>query len=166
MTQTKKIYFAHGKESGPQGRKILRLSEVAKKMGFETESPSYEGMNEPEERIKKLLNLYEPRDTIILVGSSMGAYVSTVASRHIKPDGLFLLAPAFYIDSYPEKIPEPEARQIEIVHGWKDDLISPKNIFHYAEQFGIKLHMLDSNHRLSDCVEDIAEIFKNFLKKF
>jgi alpha-beta hydrolase superfamily lysophospholipase len=39
-------------------------------------------------------------DEIVLMGSSMGAYVATVAAETIKPSGLFLLAPAFYLPGY------------------------------------------------------------------
>ena len=38
-----------------------------------------------------------PHERLILVGSSMGGYVSTVASVSLKPAGLFLMAPAFYM---------------------------------------------------------------------
>ena len=41
-----KSFFAHGKESGPWGSKILHLAEGAKKMGLEVESPDYRDLLE------------------------------------------------------------------------------------------------------------------------
>ncbi|MCB1179538.1 MAG: alpha/beta hydrolase, partial [Leptospiraceae bacterium] len=106
-----KIYFAHGKESGPMGSKIQAMMEVGKSLGFECESPSYEGMDNPDDRVKKLIKLKPEGNPLILIGSSMGSYISTIASKEIKPDGLFLLAPAFYIPEYPEQTPIPVAKK-------------------------------------------------------
>lgn len=162
----KTIYFAHGKESGPLGTKILGMMEVAKSLGYYTESPSYEGLDNPNDRVKKLLDLKPTGSPLILVGSSMGSYISTIASRYIKPDGLFLLAPAFYIEKYPEQAPKPIATHVEIIHGYNDEIIPAQNIFNYANQYKICLHLLDADHRLSSVLEQIKILFKSFLERF
>ena len=60
-------------------------------------------MDDPELRVKKLLSHeLSAHDQLFLVGSSMGGYVSTVASEALSAKGhdvkgLFLLAPAFYL---------------------------------------------------------------------
>jgi Uncharacterised protein family (UPF0227). len=76
-----KVVFSHGKESGPWGTKIKRLSEIAKKKGFEIDSLDYRAYSNPDDRANQLLNyLKGEKKDFILVGSSMGGYVSLVAS--------------------------------------------------------------------------------------
>ena len=68
-----KVYFSHGKESGPWGTKIRFLADIAEEMGCQVESIDYSATQDPEERVallKETLPADEPE--IILVGSSMG----------------------------------------------------------------------------------------------
>ncbi len=111
----KVVYFAHGKESGPWGIKIIALAKIARKKRFAVESPDYSFTMDPEERVKKLfsLNPRAQRD-LVLVGSSMGGYISTVASKKLKPSGLFLLAPAFYIIE--KRVPATKSPAIRQTH--------------------------------------------------
>src|SRR5690242_244280 len=91
------VVFSHGKESGPWGTKITRLAEVAENLGFGVLSVDYTGTADPDERVRLLLGAVAPSDVrLVLVGSSMGGYVSTLASPTLLPNGLFLMAPAFY----------------------------------------------------------------------
>jgi len=64
-------------------------------------------------------------DEIVLMGSSMGAYVATVAAETIKPSGLFLLAPAFYLPGYLRTEFDPPAKYTRVIHGWRDDIVRP-----------------------------------------
>src|SRR3989338_7791560 len=91
------VYFAHGKGSGPWGTKISRLAQVAKEKGFAVESPDYSRTHDPDERVETLLKLKPLASRhLVLVGSSMGGYVSAVASSQLKVKGIFLLAPVFF----------------------------------------------------------------------
>lgn len=97
MNRDNVVYFSHGMESGPFGSKIMALAKVAEKLGFEVESPDYRSTMDADERVKMLLDLNpKANKNLVLVGSSMGGYVATVASKELKPQGLFLMAPAFY----------------------------------------------------------------------
>ena len=79
------VILSHGKESSPTGNKIVALAEVAQKHGYKTVIPDYRGMNYPDHRVEVLLEVAtELQGSFILVGSSMGAYVSLVASRKIQ----------------------------------------------------------------------------------
>lgn len=158
------IFFSHGKESGPNGRKILALADIAKNFGFRTEAPSYEGMEQGRDRIAKLISLAHNTENLILVGSSMGAYISSVASETLKPSGVFLLAPAFYIPSYDIQEPVIHSPKTEIVHGWKDELIPASAIVGYADKFQIPLHLLPSGHRLENVIPDLERLFRSFLE--
>lgn len=158
------VYFAHGKESGPWGEKITRLAEIAKSKGFHVESPDYSGMLNPEDRIEKLLSLKPSAEKhLVLVGSSMGGYVSTVASQTLKPAGLFLLAPAFFREDYEIQNPVPLADVIQIVHGWEDELIAAEDIFRYAKEHKTPLMLVVSDHRLMSAMPEIEKLFSDFL---
>ena len=93
--ETPTVFFAHGKESGPWGSKIMALADLARKRGYRVESPDYSDLMDADKRVERLLGLCGENGADVLVGSSMGGYVSTVASSVIKPKGLFLMAPAF-----------------------------------------------------------------------
>lgn len=160
------VYFAHGKDSGPWGEKITRLAEIAKLKGFHVESPDYSGMQNPEQRIEKLLSLKpSAQKYLVLVGSSMGGYVSTVASQVLKPAGLFLLAPAFFRENYEMQNPAPSAGLIQIVHGWEDQLIAADDIFRYAKEHKTRLSLFASDHRLMSAMPLIEQLFSNFLEE-
>ena len=88
------IVFSHGKESGPQGSKILAMSKVAASLGFSHQSIDYQGLDDPISRIAKCKNVVSHlADAPILVGSSMGGYVSTAVASELRVRSLFVLAP-------------------------------------------------------------------------
>jgi len=172
------VVFSHGKESGPKGRKIEALAAIARSMGAATRSVNYreypEGVahdhdrpGEPERRVAQLLATSLPEhDRLVLVGSSMGAYVSAVAAAHLKVDGLFLLAPAIAMPGYAEQQPLAPARQCAIVHGWQDELIPWERVARWASQNGSRtLHLLQGDHRLDGALPKIEPIFRFFLTK-
>jgi predicted esterase YcpF (UPF0227 family) len=93
-----KIIFSHGKESGPWGSKIKRLANTAEQYGCKVDSIDYSDILDPDLRVERLINvLQEAKEDFILVGSSMGGYVSLVASEKVAVKGMFLLAPALFM---------------------------------------------------------------------
>ena len=107
-----KIYFSHGKESGPWGTKIRYMAKLANDRSFAVESIDYGDLDDPDLRVERLLEVLrrEPElEQLVLVGSSMGAYVSTVASLSVAVRGLFLLAPALYMPGYQHQQYPPPA---------------------------------------------------------
>jgi alpha/beta superfamily hydrolase len=160
------VCFNHGKESGPWGDKISRLAEVARRCGYAADSLDYTGIMDPTVRVQKLLDSDSARaHPLVLVGSSMGSYVAAVASASLRPRGLFLLAPAFYIPEFPIQEPAPQAGSVAVVHGWNDDVIPFEHSLRYARQFKVTLHLVDSDHRLSSQLPFIESIFEAFLKQ-
>jgi len=158
------VYFAHGKESGPWGTKIKALAAIALSKGFNVESPDYSGQPDPDARVEQLLNLKLPSsDLTVLVGSSMGGYVATVASHIINPVGLFLMAPAFYLPGYKDQSPVPNAKKIVVVHGLNDDVVPVDNSIHFAQEHHTELHLLDGDHQLTDQLPKIEVLFGWFL---
>lgn len=158
------VIFSHGKESGPMGKKIVALADVARAYGFAVESPDFREMNNPEERVKHLLNIVsEMKGPFILVGSSMGGYVSLRVSREIPTVGLFLMAPAVGLPGYQVSQPVPGCKQMTIVHAWQDEIIPVKSVIDYAERHQADLHLVNSDHRLSGQIPMLEQLFDSFL---
>lgn len=156
------VYFAHGKESGPWGRKIAALAAVAERHGLRVESPDYSFTMDPDLRVQHLLDLRPAGEPLVLVGSSMGGYVSAVASRSLAPAGLFLMAPAVYMAGY-DADPSPRARLIEVVHGYRDDIVPVGNAIRLASEHRARLHLLDAEHTLVEVLPYLEHLFKLFL---
>lgn len=160
------VVFSHGKESGPWGSKIRHLAEVAERLGAIVLSPEYGDLNEADARVDRLLALSLPvHQKLVLVGSSMGGYVSIVASRRLQPDGLFLMAPAIGLPNYAEPSPEPGTPNMEIVMGWQDEVISSAQIVDYAQGHRARLHLLNADHRLNSLLFEVGRLFELFLQR-
>lgn len=160
-----KIYFAHGKESGPWGSKIKRLATIAEESGYVAESIDYSDCDDPDLRVDKLVTiLKDEADVFLLVGSSMGGYVSLVASEQVHAKGIFLLAPALFMPGYKQQGYQTNTRNIEIVHGWSDVVIPPENSIKLAQQLNCSLHLISGDHRLNSSLDVVEKLFVQFLK--
>lgn len=158
------VVFSHGKESGPWGAKISAMAEVARSEGYEVESVDYRGIDDPQDRITRLLaHCRELRGPLVLVGSSMGAHVCTTASPLLQAYGLYLIAPAFYMPGYEKLTPKPAQCPVTLVHGWKDDVVPVENSIRWARQYNAQLHLLDSDHQMHDRISEINYLFEYFL---
>ncbi|MEW6167117.1 MAG: YqiA/YcfP family alpha/beta fold hydrolase [Pseudomonadota bacterium] len=160
------VCFAHGKESGPWGLKITRLADVARRCGFDVISPDYSHTQDPQVRIAQLRGLEPCARRLVLVGSSMGGYVSAMACAQLKPRALFLMAPALYFpfpgwDAEPEGIPP----LCSVVHGWHDDIVPVERSLRFAQKHRAELHLLDAEHTLNARVDTIARLFEDFLQR-
>lgn len=171
------VVFSHGKESGPWGSKIKTLSAVSEHLGCAVISVDYREhpesvkhdqnkYGEADRRVAQLISTNFPEHhKLVLVGSSMGGYVSTVATEILKVDGLFLLAPAFYLYGYGNQQPTPRAKQTMIVHGWSDSVVPVDSSIRFAKLHRCDLHLLDGDHRLNDALPKIEPLFETFLKQ-
>lgn len=158
------IYFAHGKDTGPEATKMNYLAQIAQSKGIAVESPDYSDIADPDERVERLLQLVRDKpERLILVGSSMGAYVSIVASATVKPKGLYLLAPAIFLEGYANQNPLPRAEVAMAVHGWNDEIVPVENVMRFAQQHAMELHVLDSDHCLLGVLPKLGELFELFL---
>jgi pimeloyl-ACP methyl ester carboxylesterase len=147
---TTHIVFSHGKESGPWGSKITAMAQQAKQYGH-IHSINYQDLYSPDERVERLVgHLKSLEGDIILVGSSMGGYVSTVASSQVNVAGLMLLAPAFYLNGYAIQQPTTPCKNVVIVHGWDDDIVPYENSVRFALQHKAELKLVDDGHRLAN----------------
>jgi pimeloyl-ACP methyl ester carboxylesterase len=161
-----KVVFSHGKESGPWGFKIKRLAAIAEQMGCNVESIDYTSLMDPDLRVERLLTVLETQiEPPILVGSSLGGYVSLVASEFVATKALFLMAPALYIPSFKQQQHNSLSPWIEIVHGWSDDIIPVENSIKFAQQANSTLHLIAGDHALNDVVETVESLFERFMSK-
>ena len=159
-----KVYFSHGKESGPWGTKIKRLAKIAENMGRGVESIDYTDTMDPDLRVDRLLGvLAREQDEFVLVGSSMGGYVSLAASQAVPAEAIFLMAPALYIPGYERQEYRSRCSYIEIVHGWSDDVIPVENSIRYAQEADCTLHLISGDHPLNSSLEVVAGLFERFL---
>lgn len=150
------VYFSHGQESGPWGTKIRSMAEMVRKLGCRVESIDYQGIADPTERVTKLVAACrDVREPLLLVGSSMGGHVATAAAAAVGAAGLFVLAPAYYIDGWEALTPPAPDIPVVIVHGWRDDVVPVENSIRYAREYLATLHVVDGDHRLT---ENIGEI--------
>ncbi len=161
MTQ---VCFSHGKESGPWGTKITALAAVARDRNLDVVSIDYRGIEDPHERVRRLRahcdGLSAPP---ILVGSSMGAYVSLAAAAHCAARAMFLMAPAVYVPGYDQFPPPQPSCPVTIVHGWRDEIIPPANVFRFAGECRARLYVLDADHRLRDKEPELRRLFDWFI---
>ncbi|HEY2678852.1 MAG TPA: alpha/beta fold hydrolase [Steroidobacteraceae bacterium] len=161
------VVFSHGKESGPWGSKITAMAGVARELGLNVESVDYRGMDDPRERVQKLLSQGAAHEgSLVLVGSSMGGHVSAAAAARLRARALFLLAPAFYMPGFESHTPQDVTAPTAIVHGWHDTVVPVENSIRWAREHRAALHILDSEHRLEDQIGTICGLLRAFLSAY
>jgi alpha/beta superfamily hydrolase len=159
------VVFSHGKESGPWGAKITAMADVVRDLGLAAVSVDYRGIEDPAQRVAKLVDsCRELQEAVVLVGSSLGGHVCAAAARQVQPRGVFLLAPAFYMPGYEDYTPRDVPCPSVIVHGWNDAIVPVENGIRWAREHRSTLHVLDSDHRLEDQIEEISRLLRAFLR--
>jgi pimeloyl-ACP methyl ester carboxylesterase len=114
-------------------------------------SIDYQNIPSPDDRVAKLVDhLKTLQGEIVLVGSSMGGYVSTVAAMQVPTAALLLLAPAFYLQGYKVSQPKIRCNKVAIVHGWLDDIVPYQNSVKFGEAHHAKLTLVNDGHRLAN----------------
>ena len=138
---------------------------MAEELGCHVDSIDYTDVMSPDDRVERLLGiLKKENEDFILAGSSMGGYVSLVASEQANAKAVFLLAPALYMPDYNKQTYVPvEHQYIEIVHGWSDDVIPPEHSIKFAQSSDCSLHLISGDHRLNSSIEAVENIFRQFL---
>lgn len=166
------VVFSHGKESGPMGSKIQRLMEEADRFGLKTISVDYRNCATASERVALLNDTLKQLNAlpqqVVLVGSSMGGYVSTVVANNLPVAGLFLMAPALWMpaEEYTIQSYQPLTSKVEITHGFNDDVVPCENSIRFArEHEGTVLHLVPDDHRLRASLDFLACQFKRFIEE-
>ncbi|HYL04206.1 MAG TPA: alpha/beta fold hydrolase [Steroidobacteraceae bacterium] len=161
---TRHVVFSHGQESGPWGRKITALAEVARSEGYEAHSVDYRGIDGARARVARLVDFCkELAGDLVLVGSSMGAYVSVASASLLHARGVFLMAPALYLEGLPELRAGGLDCPAVVVHGWRDEVVPFEHSLRFAHSHRAALHLLDGDHRLHNQLRVIQHLFEFFL---
>lgn len=167
---TSTVIFSHGHLSSPQSRKIEVLAPAARAHGHPVEAIDYRDLrDDPVARVRRLIDFIDRLDTPpVLVGSSMGGYVAMATAESRSVRGLFLLAPALFMEDYVPggMVPEtyhPETANIAVVHGWNDEVIDWRRSLRFAEQSTATLQLLATDHRMESALPSIEALFRTFL---
>lgn len=158
------VVFSHGKDSEPWGRKIQVLSTVAAEEGYEVESVDYRGIDSPIERANRLADVCRGlTGELVLVGSSLGGYVSVANAPTLQAKAVFLIAPALYMPGLPPlRVPALEC-PATIVHGWGDEVVPAQDSIRFAREHSATLHLIPGDHRLLGQIPHIKTLFEYFL---
>ena len=133
---------------------------------MEVESVDYTDTMDPGVRVDRLLAILEREDgDCVLVGSSMGGYVALAASIEVPVRGVFLMAPALYISGYEVQDYPTRADNVDIVHGWNDDIVPVDNSIRYARACKATLHIVDGDHRLTANIDEICAHLTRFIEQ-
>ena len=165
--------LSHGFESGPDATKVTALAEAAERLGWTHERPDYTDLDARREvselgdvpsRVQRLLGLAHAaaeRGSLVLAGSSLGAWISGQVSLQVPVRALFLMAPPIAMG----KAPPLQAARVptSIIHGWHDELIPPSQVVDWAAARDARLLLVDDNHRLEKHVADSALEFAALL---
>lgn len=158
------VIFSHGREGSPSGTKSKILEKIARELHYEFLAPDYTSIENPDDRANKLIEIVNSMESpIILAGSSMGGYISTVVSNTIKCAGLFLIAPALYMPNYKVQLYPTNANTVYVRHGWQDEIIPVENSIKFAKSINCELKVVNDNHRMSKTLLDLQNSFRNFL---
>ena len=161
--------LSHGLHSSPNASKVSALARVAQALGWSHERPDYSRIDAASDvrdiprRLEKLLqSARRVSGPLVLAGSSMGAYISALASLQVRPAGLFLMAPPVALPGYPQRL---DAARVptRVIHGWHDELIAAQDVVDWCAERSVPLLLLDDNHRLEGHVDAIADEFGRFL---
>jgi len=165
------VILSHGSGSGPQATKVSVLAEAAESMGFGTERPDYRDCDTLGEeasvapRVARLLErIRAASEPPILVGSSMGAFVSGLASREAPCRALFLLALPVGIPGVQPQFDMTRDIPAMLVHGFADELCPADAALAFAEKAGMPALLVNDGHRLADNVPIIEHQFRLFLE--
>jgi predicted alpha/beta-hydrolase family hydrolase len=166
------IILSHGSDSGPGASKVSALAALAESLGWRTQRPDYRaddarghaGSVAP--RIARLRAIIESLDAPpLLVGSSMGAFVSGLVSLDVPVAGLLLLATPSAIPGCAREFDLRSDVPTCLIHGWRDDVCPLAGVHAFAAQRRLPLLVLDDDHRLGSSMDAIAAQFRLMLER-
>lgn len=165
------VILSHGSDSGPEATKVSALVRMAEALGWSTFRPDYReedklgyaGSVPP--RIARLVEAMRsaPRP-LVLAGSSMGAFVSGLASLHVPCQGLFLVALPIDIPGCPRRFDAARGVPGMLVHGYRDEMCPVDATVAFARERGMPALLLDDDHRLGNHVAMLERQFELFLR--
>ncbi|MGP1666217.1 MAG: alpha/beta hydrolase, partial [Rhodanobacter sp.] len=95
----------------------------------------------------------------LLVGSSMGAFVSGLVSLDVPVAGLLLLATPSEIPGYARPFDLRVGVPTVLIHGWRDEVCALGGVQAFAAQRRLPLLVLNDDHRLGASMDAISAQF-------
>lgn len=165
------IILSHGSGSGPNATKITALAARAEAHGWHTQRPDFRAHDAgcPADavapRVAQLVDAIAACEVPpLLVGSSMGAFASALASLEAPVAGLFLLATPALVPGLASPLDLRVGVPAMLVHGWRDELCLVAPIQAFAAQRRLPLLLLDDDHRLLASMGMLAAAFDALLE--
>ena len=164
------VVLSHGSGSSPQATKVSALAALAEARGWTTQRPDYRDddarghLGSVAPRIARLRATIEALDAPpVLVGSSMGAFVSALVSLDVPVAGLLLLATPAAIPCYPRPLAQRSGVPAMLVHGWRDEVCPVAATREFAARWRLPLLLVDDDHRLGASMAMIEVQFQLLL---
>lgn len=164
------VILSHGLNSSPAATKVSAMAVVAERLGWTHERPDYADIDarndirEVDARLARLLERVRAVEgPLVLAGSSMGAFISALATLQRPCAGLFLLAPPVRMQGFPRTL-EAAALPTSIIHGWRDEVCPVDAVIAWAQTRRDRLLLVDDGHRLDQHVDFCAAEFGRFLQ--
>lgn len=165
------VILSHGSGSGPEATKVGVLAEAAESLCLTTERPDYrdcDALGEQASVAPRVARLVERMHACaqppILVGSSMGAFVSGLASLQAPCRALFLLALPIGIPGAQPRFDMARDVPAMLIHGFADELCPADAALGFAQRVGMPVLLVDDGHRLANHVDTIEQQFRLFLE--
>lgn len=166
------VILSHGSDSGPDATKVSVLAALAESLGWRTQRPDYRtddarghaGSVAP--RIARLRATIEALDTPpLLVGSSMGAFVSGLVTLDVPVAGLLLLATPSEIPGYARAFDLVPGVPTLLIHGWRDEVCPLQGVYAFSARRRLPMLVLDDDHRLGASMDAIVVQFRQMLEQ-
>ena len=167
--------LSHGFESGPDAIKVTALADVAERLGWTHERPDFMDLDAKADvsrlgdvpaRLQRLIEratTAAARGPVVLAGSSLGAYISAIASLQVPVAGLFLMVPPTTMGPMPAL--DAAAVPTTVVQAWHDDVVPAAGVIAWAQARSAQLLLVDDGHRLERHVEASAQAFERLLRQ-
>jgi pimeloyl-ACP methyl ester carboxylesterase len=165
------VILSHGSDSGPEATKVSALARVAESLGWTTFRPDYREEDQlgyagcvPPRVARLVAAMRDQPRPLVLAGSSMGAFVSGLASLRAPCDGLFLVALPTMIHECPQSFDMAAGVPAVLIHGYEDTLCPVLAAQAFAHARGMPTLLLPDDHRLAMHVPVIEREFRAFLE--
>ncbi len=167
------VILSHGSDSSPQATKVSALARVAEALGWSTERPDYAACDahgmaaSVAPRVRQLVAcMHAAAQPPVLVGSSMGAFASGLASLQAPCSGLFLLALPAAIPGQDEPLDMARDVPAMLIHGYADEVCAPAPTLAFARERGVPCLLVADGHRLAGHLETVVRQFRLFLEQY
>lgn len=165
------VILSHGSDSGPEATKVSALARVAESLDWTMSKPDYREEDKlgyagcvPPRVARLVVAMRRQSRPLVLAGSSMGAFVSGLASLAAPCDGLFLVALPIDIPGCPQRFDAAQGLPGMLVHGYRDELCPVDAAVAFARARGMPALLLDDDHRLGSHLDVLERQFELFLR--